>query len=520
MQKLGILVITVAVVALLLVQVLKDDQSVQLLSESSMDSWETLSRNRFAYNICSPSCWEGRRQSTEQSKLPLAHTALLQTAVSERVLQDRCQQHPSRQMLLGDEELPGICDKLLLGEPLTADEDEWIDATNQMLALELNISKLLLDTQNCSWVRSQLAESTYVTQKEAEFPIAYAINIDESPHQVFEFLRAIYQPHNIYCFHIDSKASHTVKQVFFNTATCLDNVIVPRKLENVYRGWYTLLDAHRSCLSDLVLAQDIYPWKYVITLCGKELPIRTNAETVALLKPLNGISSVQTVGADGTDDFKFKWKWSLNKMTGWITKRDEPLPPIPYGLKVYKSWAYVALSYQFVKHILCSPVAIALREYMKDVRIPEENFYAMLFMQPGTPGGFRHENEGDVFPVFSCIWMDGDHHGFWNRLLMMLFPKKFCAGTNRHNICVVSARDLFKLPYKPGVTGYKDVDTFLQSNGAIQYYSGRDRGPLFHNKFSLVQDHVAMACMERELARRNRLEYERECATEPMASGS
>ena len=187
----------------------------------------------------------------------------------------------------------------------------------------------------------------------------------------------------------------------------------------------------------------------MITLRGKEVPLRT----VAILELLNGTSSVRIVGDYRADDYKFKWKWSLNKMTGWITMRDEPLP---YGLKVYKSSTYVALSYQFVEHILCSPVAMALREYMKDIKILEENFYAMLYMQPGTPGGFRPELKDYIFPVISCIWMN---HG--RRLELLRSPTKLCAGTVRHDICIVNARDLHKLAYRPGIAGYRNVNPFL-----------------------------------------------------------
>ena len=110
--------------------------------------------------------------------------------------------------------------------------------------------------------------------------------------------------------------------MFFNLASCLDNVLVPRRIESVYWGWYTLMEAQFSCLSDLLLAREDYPWRYVITLCGKELPLRTNAEIVSMLEPLNGTSSVHLEGLPGLDQFKFKWRYSLNPLTGWVTKRD------------------------------------------------------------------------------------------------------------------------------------------------------------------------------------------------------
>ncbi len=502
--------LTVCLFAFLLTTFLLSKDPEELEYRILKDSWSEQSGNRFAYNICSlPSSY----QETEERGLPLAHRTWI--AEEEQTVRNCLPEDGYKQMnesasdIFHSEESQ-VCSKLFLGERLTEKEKSYSSKLSGK-QLSQSFPELIDNSNNCSWASNEFSNNFYVTEKERSFPIAYAININHSPHQILRFLKSIYRPHNIYCLHFDRKSSHAFKQVFFNLATCLGNVLIPRRIEDVYRGWYTLIEAHYSCFSDLVLARGKYPWRYVITLCGKELPLRTNAEIVAMLEPLNGTSSVQTVGDDGVDDFKYKWKWTLNRVTGWITRKDSPLPPIPYGLKVYKSWAYVALSHQFVQYLLCSPEATALRNYMKDVRIPEENIYATLFMRPNTPGGYRPEYEDRIFPVFSCIWLDGDHHGPWKRLQMMLYRGMFCSGTSIHNICMVGANDLHKLSFRPGVEGYVDIDTYLETGGGVQYYSGPDRGPLFHNKYIMESDSTAMKCMETELHRRNVMEYAKEC---------
>ena len=170
------------------------------------------------------------------------------------------------------------------------------------------IMPFLHKTDNCSWIREEFSNNYFVTDAERDFPIAYAININKFPHQIFRFLKVIYRPHNLYCLHYDSKTDLMTKQIMLNLASCLGNVIIPRKTENVYWGWYTLEETYLSCFSDLMLARELYPWRYVITLCGKELPLRTNAEIVSMLEPLNGTSSVELVGEEGLDEFKFKRK--------------------------------------------------------------------------------------------------------------------------------------------------------------------------------------------------------------------
>ncbi len=468
------------------------------------DSWE-ITRNMFSYDICALSRKEMKYMSNIGS-LPSAHIASPQ--IWEGTETSRCQ--GDFEPMKSTRTMPHICQKLLHGENLSSVDEKWIKRAND--AEDESVSELVLSTENCSRVRKRFKERFYVSKEEEQFPIAYAINIDKDPHQILRFLELVYRPHNIYCLHFDLKSSHSFKQIFLNLASCLDNVIVPRKIEDVYRGWYTLVYAHKSCFSDLVIARANYPWKYVITLCGKELPLRTNAEIVSILKPLNDTSSVQIVGRDGLDNFKFKWKWSLNKFTSWITKKDERLDPIPFNLKVYKSWAYVALSFQFVEYYLCSDVGKTLREYMKDVRIPEENIYAMLFMKPDVPGGYSPRYKDEIFPVMSCIWLDGDGNGVWMKYKVLLFSRHYCAGTNIHNVCVVSSKDLNKLSYRPGITGYQDIMTYIRTNGAVREYIGADKGPLFHNRYILARDRVVVDCMEKELARRNRLEYAKECS--------
>ena len=495
---------------------------VSNLSRTTTDSWQRHSDNRFAYNICSLYS-SSSSSSGIVLQLPLAHTAIALEPEAARKRKNHCP-NLIPNFHNGSEVLGSVCNKLLQGEQVSEKEEAWIAGTNQWLReQETDVTKLIRYTKNCTWVKEYYTEKNFhVTKRELEFPIAYAMNVDQHPYQVLRFLRSIYRSHNLYCIHLDWKSSHAFKEVFFNVASCLGNVILPRKLEDTYRGWHTLLDAHRSCFQDLELAATkgggggggeatvAYPWKYVITLCGMELPLRTNAEIVALLEPLKGMSSVHTVGEEGRDDFKFKWKWRLNKMTHWISKRDALLPLVPHGLSVYKSSTYLALSRAFIRHVLCSPVAIALARFMRDVRIPEENVYAMLFMQPGAPGGYREEEKKKIFPITSSIWMDGDSSSL-NRLRMAVFPRTFCSGRSRHNVCLVGSKDLHKLSYKPGIVGYRGVVPYMRTDGKIRFYQGPDRGPLFHNKFSLEDDHVMMQCMERELGRRNSLELKQEC---------
>ena len=75
---------------------------------------------------------------------------------------------------------------------------------------------------------------------------------------------------------------------------CMNNVLIPRTHVNVVRGCYTFMEAQLLCMRELLLARNaLYPWRYAISLCGKELPLRTLREIVIILKRLNGTSGIQ-----------------------------------------------------------------------------------------------------------------------------------------------------------------------------------------------------------------------------------
>ena len=71
---------------------------------------------------------------------------------------------------------------------------------------------------------------------------------------------------------------------------------------------------------------------------------------------------------------------------------------------------------------------------------------------------------------------------------------ELCNGWNIHSICVCSSADLHRLDYQP----------HWLAPGKRQ--SG-EHETLFHNKYFLELDHIAMECMEEELVQRNKEEY-------------
>ena len=350
------------------------------------------------------------------------------------------------------------CIKLFEGD---TKEAERVKAQSKKWTNALTDDAFLRTASSCSWLKEQLTHNLYNSELEREFPLAYSFVIHNSPQQVFRLLKVLYKPQNTYCFHYDKKSSPLFKSLFDTMATCFDNIIIPSKIEDVQWGKYTFLDAQINCLSDLAKHRETQPkmlqWKYVINLCGKEVPLTTGKEIVSKLMRLNGTSSM----SPGRNTNKQRLKGQK----------------VPFNLPTYKNSAYNALSFPFIDYILNNKTAQIVLNFFRNVSVPEEHFYSTLYKQPGVPGGFNPNiPEDDYFRVARALWC---------------FRKdcmSTCKGKWVHSVCVVVSGDL------PIVLDYQ-----------------RGAGYLFHNKYFMEMDHTIMDCAEEVLVARNIQEYIDEC---------
>ena len=233
---------------------------------------------------------------------------------------------------------------------------------------------------NCDWIKKELDPGYYVSEQERQFPLAFALSVYQSPYQIFRFLKVIYRPHNLYCIHYDKNSSEPFKKLMVTIADCLPNVIVPSKIADVIWGWHTIVDAQINCMEDLYKMRYKFPWKYAITLCGKEVPLRTNREMVHTLSKLNGTSAVK-LSTTNNDQKLWTYKHIFNGKR--VKQLNSKLGPIPFNLTIAKSMAYYGLSESFVNYLLHDKEAKKFRRFMEDTRIPDEHFVATLFNRTG-----------------------------------------------------------------------------------------------------------------------------------------
>lgn len=274
-------------------------------------------------------------------------------------------------------EIPRNCNALFRGEvgeisKVAEAQKNWKSSTYNKI-----FNKLYIDTYDCQKIRNEFEGNFYVSEEEKSFPLAFSMTIHDDAQQIVRFLKAIYRPHNVYCIHYDKKSSWTLRKIMDRLTKCLRNVIIPKKIVNIVYECYPILEAQLSCMRELVKVRNEFPWKYTTTLCGKEVPLRTNREMVHLLKQMNGLPALLAHNFTGNE----KWvklhhmiiKKNICKRTSKIQNK-----PIPYGMNLLKSMAYFSLTPEFTNFVLNSPEGKALYEYLKPVKGPEEAFFGTL----------------------------------------------------------------------------------------------------------------------------------------------
>ena len=330
---------------------------------------------------------------------------------------------------------------------------------------------------NCSYIVSLFSDEFYVSRAELEFPLAFLLTVHDYPQQVIRLLRVLYRPHNVYCVHVDAKANPEIIRAFRKLSQCLPNFLFPRKLTTIfYIQGESILEAQLSCLELIRDAHVTWKWRYVMNLCGTELPLLTNREIVDGLRRMQGRMSIDDDDFPESmmiDRFSFRYKIDQQSRQPIVDYTDTFGPP-PFGIKLHKSTTYNIMSYSFTEFILTNFVAIALRKYIKGAGNAEEHFYASLFWLPEAP---VKEPDGEThMRLTASIWESSPNSNLT------------CRGTFRNEVCIVGVANLNY------IRGYQKLKKHL-----------------FFNKYFSSQDHVIMNCVEEHLVRQNQLEYLKDC---------
>ncbi|CAO2595824.1 N-acetyllactosaminide beta-1,6-N-acetylglucosaminyl-transferase [Lemmus lemmus] len=228
-----------------------------------------------------------------------------------------------------------------------------------------------------------VTQSHYITaplsQEEVEFPLAYVMVIHHNFDTFARLFRAIFMPQNIYCIHVDEKATPEFKGAVEQLVSCFPNAFMASKMEPVVYGGISRLQADLNCIKDLSTSK--VRWKYAINTCGQDFPLKTNKEIVQYLKGLKGQNL--TPGVLPPAHAIGRTKEHTGK-GGFFMRRTNTLKtPPPHQLTIYFGTAYVALTRDFVSFIMNDQKALDLLEWSKDTYSPDEHFWVTLNRIPG-----------------------------------------------------------------------------------------------------------------------------------------
>lgn len=230
--------------------------------------------------------------------------------------------------------------------------------------------------------RDYLAQSHYITaplsEEESGFPLAYVMVIHHNFDTFERLFRAIYMPQNVYCVHVDEKATAEFKKSARQLLSCFPNAFIASKTESVVYAGMSRLQADLNCLRDLVASA--VPWKYAINTCGQDFPLKTNREIIQHLKGFKGKNITPGVlpPAHAIGRTKYVHREHIGKDGSFVRKTNVLKTSPPHQLTIYFGTAYVALTREFVNFLFRDKRAIDLLHWSKDTYSPDEHFWVTL----------------------------------------------------------------------------------------------------------------------------------------------
>ncbi|XP_075945243.1 beta-1,3-galactosyl-O-glycosyl-glycoprotein beta-1,6-N-acetylglucosaminyltransferase 3-like [Anarhichas minor] len=318
-------------------------------------------------------------------------------------------------------------------------------------------------TKDCpSYIENRGFITAPLSEEENDFPIAYSMVIHDKIEMFERLLRAVYAPQNIYCVHVDQKASEEFQKAVETIISCFPNVFIASRLESVVYASWSRVQADLNRMKDLLNSQ--VQWRYLLNTCGTDFPIKTNGEMIQAMKALNGRNSIQT---EVTNDYKKnRWLYHYNVNNEVIRTGVKKSPP-PISSPMFTGNAYFVVTRDFVKHLMQDREVQQLLEWERDTYSPDEHLWATLQRMPSVPGSVPANIKYDVSDmqalarVVKWSYLAGD--------VKNGAPYYPCTGVYRRAVCVYGAGDIPWL---------------------LRQYQ------LFANKFDPEVDDIAIRCIE------------------------
>jgi len=218
-----------------------------------------------------------------------------------------------------------------------------------------------------------------LSNEEEDYPLAYIVTVHKELALFVRMLRAIYMPQNVYCIHVDAKASVEYQVAVQRLVSCFKNIILSSRSETVTYAGFSRLQADLNCMKDLVKSN--IGWKKVVNLCGQDFPIKSNLELVQYMQSKEWKDKNMTPGVKQPVSMRHRTQLQHREIPGSHVAPKGPgrkKGPPPHNLQIYFGTAYYALTKAFVEFVLKSPIAHDLLEWSKDTFSPDEHYFVTL----------------------------------------------------------------------------------------------------------------------------------------------
>ncbi|KAK5933684.1 hypothetical protein CgunFtcFv8_014145 [Champsocephalus gunnari] len=291
-------------------------------------------------------------------------------------------------------------------------------------------SYIMNSRMQCSNLTRDLHFITKPLSREEEYyPLAFIVTVHKELELFVRLLRAIYMPQNVYCIHVDNKASVEYQAAVLKLVSCFKNTFLSSQRETVTYAGFSRLQADINCMKDL--SKSKIGWRKVVNLCGQDFPVKSNLELVRYMQSKQWRDRNMTPGVKQPESMKHRTQLQHREIVGShvATRFRLKKGPPPHNLPVYFGTAYYALTRAFVDFVLESPKAQDLLEWSKDTFSPDEHYWVTLNHIKEVPGS--HIDGGWEGDIRAIKWRDQEgrvHNG--------------CKGHYVRDICIYGVEDL------------------------------------------------------------------------------
>jgi len=346
--------------------------------------------------------------------------------------------------------------------------------TNQFTQLQDQASAFFSFRKGCSLFTHQ----GIVSSEELIYPLAFTILIHSNLDQFDFLLRTIYRKSNYYCIHVDLKAPITLYQAIKDRSSCVTNIYLAEKRINVTWGHFSVLEAEHSCQKELL--KQSTQWKYYFNLANSDIPLKTNAELVQILKLYNNQNDITSLPYR-----------SLLRQRKSLSNRKIPSS---ISLPFYKGEFHVLLSRSAVEYIHTNTRIADLYSFLNETMVPDEHYYSMINRWPETPGFYPYDHDLNQISFMTRykIWGDRPEH-------------HLCRGGFVRGICVFNYQDLWHVATAPHLFANK---VFFQRDRLIpycmaQYLDIRNNMKEVQKDFSIIEQDFYKQLKNVEFGKKN-----------------